>query len=37
MSLVIAAVVGSGLGWFVTHLPERVLRAGDRVFGEVKR
>jgi hypothetical protein len=32
-----ALAVGSALGWFVTHLPERVLRAGDRFFGEVKR
>jgi uncharacterized membrane protein YfcA len=32
-----AAIAGSALGWFVTHLPERVLRAGDRFFGEVER
>jgi hypothetical protein len=37
MSLVIAFVVGSWLGWFFTHLPERVLRAGARFFGEVER
>jgi hypothetical protein len=37
MSLIIALAVGSGLGWFVTHLPERVLRAGARFFGEVER
>jgi hypothetical protein len=37
MSLVIAAVVGSGLGWFFTHPPEWFLRAGARFFGEVDR
>jgi hypothetical protein len=37
MSLVIALVVGSGLGWFVTHPPEWFLRAGARFFGEVER
>jgi hypothetical protein len=37
MKLVAALAVGSSLGWYVTHLPERVLRSGDRVFGEVER
>ena len=37
MRIAIAFVVGPALGWFVTHLPERVLRAGDRFFGEVER
>jgi hypothetical protein len=37
MRLIPWAIVGSALGWFVTHLPERVLRAGDRIFGEVER
>jgi hypothetical protein len=37
IKLVPAAVGGFALGWFVTHLPERVLRAGDRFFGEVER
>jgi hypothetical protein len=37
MRLVPWAIVGSALGWLVTHLPERVLRAGARFFGEVER
>jgi hypothetical protein len=37
MRLIPWAIVGSALGWFVTHLPERVLWVGDRIFGEVER
>jgi hypothetical protein len=37
MRLIPWAIVGSALGWFVTHLPERILRGGDRIFGEVER
>lgn len=34
MRLFVAAIVGSGMGWFFTHPPEWFLRVGDRVLGE---
>jgi hypothetical protein len=37
MRLVPWAIVGSSIGWFLTHPPEWLLRAGSRFFGEVGR